>query len=125
MKNQLDTSVQAEKLYDLSLVEKISRGNIFTLRKMLRTFRSTIPAAVDEIKSALDRKDFETIKKATHRIKPTLAIYAMVKIEKDILRIEHLAKNEMGNNELRLKIEIVDEVVKSVIYSMENEFLIN
>lgn len=124
MNKLLDTSVQSEKLYDLSLVEKICRGNIEILRKMIQTFLSTIPSAIDEIKLALNRMDFETIKKTTHRIKPTLAIYAVVKIEKDILRIEELAKNETGDNELRLKIGKVDEVVTSIVCAMKNEFLI-
>ena len=58
MNYQLNTEATAYRLYDLSFIEKICRNNAETKRKMLQTFISTIPVAVEQIKNAHQRLEF-------------------------------------------------------------------
>lgn len=125
MNNYTNTEVLKPKFFDLSLVEKICYGNDETRNKMLQTFINTIPIAVNELKSAYRQLDFTTIKEKAHHIKPTLAFYAIVTIERDIEDIVNLEKNELSFYNLGLKIEKLEFVIKNVIAEMKNKLPIN
>ena len=114
-----------EKLYDLSMIEQLCRGNQEQVKKMISVFINQVPLAVEEIKSAYHDKDFTIIKNVAHRIKPTLSYYAIIKIAKDIQQIEVLAEAGIATAELELKIKKLDDVTAEVIRLMKKDFLFN
>jgi HPt (histidine-containing phosphotransfer) domain-containing protein len=125
MKTENNTTANHEKLFDLSMIEKICRGNNDALTKMISTFISHIPLSVEEIKKAYREKDLETVNKTAHRIKPVLAIYAIVKIEREIRLLEKLSPEAMSKADTGLIINKLDQVVNSVALQMKKEFLLN
>jgi HPt (histidine-containing phosphotransfer) domain-containing protein len=114
-----------EKLYDICMIDRLCRGNQEQVKKMVAVFIKEIPNAIEEIKKAYSNKDFVTVKKTTHRIKPTLSYYAIIKIEKDIRSIEVLAKQGLAVPELELKITRVGNVVDAVVERLKSDFLYN
>lgn len=125
MNHQLNTEANGNRLFDLSFIEKVCRNNAETKRKMLTTFISTIPFSVEEIRKAYQQQDFVTIKNTAHQIKPVLAFYAIVTLEKDIELIEQLANKAQNTTELQLKIQKLDEVVNKVVSQIKANFLNN
>jgi len=111
-----------EKLYDLCMIEKVCRGNQEQIKQMIRAFIDQVPKAVEDIKAAYRKNDFDLVKKEAHRIKPVLSIYAVIKIEEDILQIESTA-GLLANSELELKLNKVDAVVTSIVEQMKKTFL--
>ena len=114
-----------EKLYDICMIDRLCRGNQEQVKKMVNVFIKEIPNAIEEIKRAYHNSDFVTVKKTTHRIKPTLSYYAIIKIEKDIRRIEALAKQGQAVPELELKITTVENVIAAVVERLKIDFLHN
>jgi HPt (histidine-containing phosphotransfer) domain-containing protein len=114
-----------EKLYDICMIDRLCRSNQDQVKKMVAVFIKEIPNAVEEIKQAYTNSDFVTVKKTTHRIKPTLSYYAIIKIEKDIRRIEVLAKEGKALPELELKIAKVENVLDAVVQRLKTDFLNN
>jgi len=114
-----------EKLYDICMIDRLCRGNQEQVKKMVAVFIKEIPNAIEEIKQAYNSSDFVTVKKTTHRIKPTLSYYAIIKIEKDIRRIEALAKQGEAVSELELKISRVEKVIDAVVERLKTDFLYN
>lgn len=114
-----------EKLYDICMIDRLCRGNQEQVKKMVAVFIKEIPHAIDEIKTAYSNGDFVTVKKTTHRIKPTLSYYAIIKIEKDIRSIEALAKQGQAAPELELKIVRVQHVLDAVVERLKTDFLNN
>ncbi len=125
MIHALPETVYAEKLFDLSLIEKASRGNELARRKMILAFAQSIPAAIQEMIQAYCNRDFGTIQKIAHRIKPILAIYAIVKLDKDIRQIEKLAKERQSIPELGLRIDKLTQVIEQVVEQLKQEYLNN
>lgn len=119
----LNADILTEKLYDLCMIEQLCRGNQEKVKKMVKVFIDQIPQSVEEIKLAFNKRDFIKIKNVAHRIKPTLSYYAIVKIEKDIQLIERLAKEELANPELELKIKRLDIVINEIVGQMKKDFL--
>jgi len=123
MLSQTNTEIPAEKLYDLSMIEMLCRGDQEKVKKMVKVFIDQIPQSVEEIKSAYNKKDFVIIKHVAHRIKPTLSYYAIVKIEKDVKLIEAMAEEGLATTELELKIKRLEEVATQVVEKMKKDFL--
>jgi HPt (histidine-containing phosphotransfer) domain-containing protein len=115
--------ISAEKLYDTCLIDQLCRGNQDQVKKMVKIFIDQIPQSIEDIKSAYIRKDFVVLKNVAHRIKPMISYYAIVKIEKDIQKIEALAKEELATIELELRIMRLDEVANLVVEKMKQDFL--
>jgi len=120
----IPTVREGEKLFDLSLIEKFCRGNEVTREKMIRSFTSSIPLALVELHQAYLKKDFSKLQTTAHRIKPTLGFYAIVKIEKEIQRIESLAKECRSGEELEKALEKTSWVLQQVVSQMQDTYLI-
>jgi HPt (histidine-containing phosphotransfer) domain-containing protein len=114
-----------EKLYDICMIDRLCRSNQDQVKKMVSVFIKEIPAAIAEIKDAFANRDFTSVKNITHRIKPTLSYYAIIKIEKDIHRIEALAKTGDASDELESKIKDVEYIISAVIEKLKADFLYN
>jgi hypothetical protein len=111
-----------EQLFDMSYVNKICRNDAERIKKMVAVFISTLPAAVEEIKQHYQRQDYDAVKKTAHRIKPVILIYAIVKAERVILDIEKMAKNQIGIDELAIKIETLQTSISTVVEEMKRTF---
>jgi HPt (histidine-containing phosphotransfer) domain-containing protein len=120
MQTEIHTEIKDEKLYDLSMIELLCRGKQEKVKKMVEVFIAEIPKAVQEIKSAYLNNDFTSVRNVTHRIKPTLSYYAIVKIEKDMKQIEKLAEQESASTELELKIKKLEEVIAQIVEQMKS-----
>lgn len=125
MQSHQEMNSQEEKLYDLCMIDRLCRGNQEKVRRMVEVFVAQTPQSVEEIKKAYVNGDYAVIKSVAHRIKPTLNYYAIVKIEKDVLMIEKLAKEGVATPELDLKIRKLDEVLNSVVKKMKQDILHN
>ena len=116
------TTAPAEGLYDLCMIERLCRGNQEQVKKMMAVFIQQAPQAVEEIKKAYANSDFITIKNTAHRIKPILSYYAIVSIEKDIRKLEALAKEEGASFEMEMRINKIAEVISRVTAEMKSTF---
>ncbi|NOT92508.1 Hpt domain-containing protein [Ferruginibacter sp.] len=123
MQLQTNADLLTEKLYDLSMIEQLCRGNQDQVKKMVKVFIDQIPKSVEEIKLAYTTRDLDIVKNVAHKIKPTLSYYAIVKIEKDLRQIEALAKEGFATTELELKINKLEEITTQVVEKMKQDFL--
>ncbi len=115
-------ALHTEKLYDMCMIERLCHQNTERIQKLVAVFIDQVPRAMEEIKLAYAAGDLATVRKTTHRIKPTLSYYAIVKIEKDVLQIEKMAKQGIASAELELKIARLDKVLSEVVQRMKQDF---
>lgn len=110
-----------EKLYNLSKLEEISRGDKSFVKKMVAMFCDTVPAAVAEIKTAYEHKDYTKIKSVAHRIKPSIDSMGIESLKNEIRQIEHFALQSEDTGNLRQLIDQLDTVVQQVVQALKNE----
>ncbi len=118
MNTLLKYEAPLEKLYDLGMIEKLCRGDISKTKKMVQLFINDIPVAIEEIKLAYQKLDFITLKKTAHRIKPVLAMYSIVLIEKDLQMIESSGIEERITADLESNINNVSNIICEVTQQM-------
>jgi HPt (histidine-containing phosphotransfer) domain-containing protein len=107
-----------EKLYDLGMIDKFCRGDKDRTKKMIQMFVKDMPVSVEEIKQAYKAKDYISLKKTAHRIKPVLSLYSIVKIGQDIEVLANLRMEELITPETELKINNLDSVISLVTQQM-------
>lgn len=103
-----------EKLFDLSMISNVCRGNEAAIHKMIHVFIRTVPATVDEMKASLLAGDYEQLQQLAHRVKPTMSMYAIVKLEKDVHRIDRMQVDTLTAEELGHMMGKIERVIGAV-----------
>lgn len=120
MKNTIKRDTQNEKLYDLSMIEKLCRGDLVKTKKMVELFINDMPISMETIVNAYRNLDYVTLRKTAHKIKPILSMYSIVKIENDIEVIENAGVEENIKPELESKINHLNSVLLQVTHQMNS-----
>ncbi len=114
-------NVMNDKIYSLDLIMELSRGNMDFVRKMVSVFCEQTPEAVENIISAYNANDLETVSKVAHRIKPNLANFGIVSLAEDIKDIESLALNGTATPVLEEKIRRLETVVNLAVKQLNDD----
>lgn len=108
------------KLYDLSKLEQLSRGDKQFLRKILTIFSSDVPVMLNQLQNSVEQNDVTTIRSISHQLKPTLENLGINTLY-DVIRA--LEKTTDVNSETRALAERVQEVLCEVLTKVRNEEL--
>jgi len=117
--------IESKTLYDLDMVEKMCRGKHSTILKMVNTFITTMTMGGLEIEQAWEKMDLQAIQNIVHRIKPTLAIYGITSLEKNILQLETVGNDPASFNDLKSSVENINTVIAQVVTDLKNKYFIN
>ncbi len=105
---KLESSI-SNQLYDLTLLEKVASGNKDFIGKMIEIFLEETPRDMDELKKAVESKDYELIKTVVHRIKPSLSHVAKDAV---IRIVNEIGRDGISNNEL---VSQANELIESSV----------
>ena len=98
------------------------RGNQEQVAKMVKVFVSEISQSVEEINSAFSEKDFSSIKKLTHKVKPTLTYFGVEKLQKELLEIEALLIKDFEIIELESRVNKITNITTKVVQELNTDF---
>ena len=122
MKLKTNTNKPEEQLYELSLIEKMCRGNEKQVEKMIQVFISQISKSIEDLKLAVSKNELLKIKTIVHKIKPSFTYYGTVKLKKEVEILEALILGAFEMNLLESKIDTVVELAVLIIHKMKNDF---
>lgn len=117
------TAIDEEKLYDLCMIEQLSRNNPEFIRKMVGMFVEKVPKDIDLLVDAYSRKDIATMQKTAHRIKPVLSSYLILKIENEIKSVESLSRQGIINDDMGRMLDHIREVINKVVDELKQKHL--
>jgi response regulator RpfG family c-di-GMP phosphodiesterase len=101
-------------LYDLSKLEKLSRGDQDFLNHMLSIFIKEVPITLAKLKHALVEENFTDMKAYAHRLKPSIKDMGVQSL-KDILPETEQAAEEHNLELLKKHIPLIGQTVDRVI----------
>jgi HPt (histidine-containing phosphotransfer) domain-containing protein len=113
-----------DKLYDLSNLLEISRGNDAFVKKMIQLFVDQIPTAVEGMNKAFAEGDFPTLKAIAHRIKPSVENMRIGNMYQEIRQIEQLAMEDTSSTQLPGLLEHASAVLIEAIDQMREELVV-
>ncbi len=117
-KHKETLNLSNEKLYDLSILKEISRGDTEFIMKMLNLFIKEMPLNIAKVNIAIKEKKYNDVKKIAHKIKPMVDNLKIINLKEKILKIESfnvLQKNKKEFESLILDVvSILSEVCNQI-----------
>ena len=117
--------VDVEKLYDLSKLRTMSRGNEEFILKMVNIFCKDIPESMDKASAAMATHEYPKIKAVLHRIKPSVKMLEINSIVQLLEQTEHRAATETEVDEIPNGINKLKSTLKKVVEELGTEFNIS
>lgn len=114
--------METEKLFDLSALVEISRGNTTFVIKMVNLFCDQTPQMINEMLAAYSLKDFPTIASVAHKIKPSIDNLNIKSLSPLVREIERISKDETENPILFNLLQDAEKKVIDVVAQMKAEY---
>ncbi|TXK50522.1 PAS domain S-box protein [Pontibacter qinzhouensis] len=110
-----------QPLYDLSLLEKMTRGNQNMIRRTKQIFVDTVPKTVTELELKYKAADWPGVSATAHKLKPTYDLLGIEKLHKVIREIELNAKQQANLPEIGAQVQLVVQVSDQVVQQLQKE----
>ncbi|MBL7922241.1 MAG: PAS domain S-box protein [Bacteroidia bacterium] len=111
------------KLYDLDKLKELSRGDEKFIKKMISLFIEQAKVSLNEINSAYQINDHDSIHKVAHRLKPSIDNMDIDSLKKEVRELEGIVKNPIPGNELKLLIEYLNTTLTKVLEALPQEIV--
>lgn len=89
-----------DTLYDLSKLHDLSSGNPEFVNKMVRMFLDLTPSLIESIGMGLEEKNYEQVRAAAHKLKPSIDLMGINSIKDTVRKIENYAAEQMQLDQL-------------------------
>lgn len=123
-KNKLsDNDNTAEKLYNLTVLNNLSRGNIDFIKKMILIFIEQTSKTLTDLDKAFIEDNFTEISRLIHKIKPSVESLGINNILKDITTLERIAKTTTNKNEIENLLQKIKPILVLAITQLEENEL--
>lgn len=115
-------STSPKKLYDLSSIRSISRGNEIFVVKMVSMFLEQTPGQVAEMETKFNNRDYKGMAAIAHKIKPSIDTLGIVSLKETIREIEKLGMTGTADDSHAYLLETVSKNINQVIEALQKEF---
>jgi CheY-like chemotaxis protein/two-component sensor histidine kinase/HPt (histidine-containing phosphotransfer) domain-containing protein len=123
-KNKLsDNDNTAEKVYNLTVLHNLSRGNIDFIKKMILIFIEQTSNTLTDLDKAFIEDNFTEISRLIHKIKPSVESLGINNILKDITTLERIAKTTTNKNEIENLLQKIKPILMLAITQLEENEL--
>jgi len=83
-----------EKLCDFTSLEAVCGGDKDFMNQMIELFKTNIPKELDEIKLSIQNKDFDSVKKLAHKMKPSVGYICKESMSETVKFIERWEQSD-------------------------------
>ncbi len=110
-----------EKLYDLTQLEQISRGNDTFVKKMVSIFINQTQDSLATIENNIEENNLENISRIAHKIKPSIDQMGIILLKNDIRALESYKMEKGSSREFIQLARRVSNVLKTVLLKLESD----
>lgn len=111
-----------QKLYDLSILKRISGGDESFILEMINTFKETAPEYLQKARKLLDKKSIDSLSKETHRFIPGVSFLGAKDLEYDLMKIEEFTKKHENLEQVPELLDIVSRKIDELIACFNRDF---
>lgn len=110
------------KLYNLSSLYDLSRGDMDFMDKMLEVFVEQTAVILEKVEQKMADNDFKEVSQLIHQIKPSIEIFGIISIVDAVKTLEKLARETHDKDQISFLFESVNSTLQQVIIQLkENE----
>lgn len=111
-----------QKLYDLSILNRISGGDKSFILEMINTFKETAPEYLQKAKELLNKNSIDSLSKETHRFIPGVSFLGAKDLEYDLMKIEEFTKKNENLDQVPELLDIVNRKIDELIACFNRDF---
>ncbi|MEP7171712.1 MAG: Hpt domain-containing protein, partial [Bacteroidota bacterium] len=93
-------NISNDRLTNLTFLRQLSDNNETFFKDFISLFMQNAPQTVSDLSASLEKKDWNGVVQAAHKIKPTLSYLGMKEAHLAAAKIEEHAKNLVSLNEI-------------------------
>ncbi len=116
------TEVEKDILYDLVLINELSRGNDDFVLSLINIFINTVPENAHQMLLAAEAKNWDKVSKQAHKLKSTIDTLNIKTIKQDIRSIEINAKHKVDLSTVVKQINKVHQVILQTSQQLQEQF---
>ncbi len=120
--NTIMQTEPTEKLYDLTLVNELARGNEEFILNLSKIFIDTVPPTSREMVQECKKKNWEQVGKLAHKLKSTIDTMCINSLKDDIRLIEKNGKDKKNIDAIPGLVEKTDQVIEKVTQQLKAAF---
>jgi CheY-like chemotaxis protein len=109
------------KCTDLSFLKQLAENNDSFFKDFICLFLQNAPETVDELVTALAKEDWEGIRQAAHKIKPSVSYLGMKDIQQAAAKVEENAKNQTNLSDIPQLVEKIKAGCSQAYLELEKE----
>jgi CheY-like chemotaxis protein len=110
-----------EKLYDLTHLHSMCRGNEAFFNKMLKVFIDTVPTAVVSLETAMLRQDWTNVAEMAHKLKTSFDTMRVASLKPVIRKLEVDAKKQENLTAIPQQVEKVTQTTRALLDQLRLE----
>jgi PAS domain S-box-containing protein len=111
-----------EKLYDLTLVSDLARGNKDFIINLAKIFIETVPPTAKEMVEACQQKKWEHMGKMAHKLKSTIDTMCINSLKDDIRIIEKNGKEQKDLDLTKVLVDKANNIIERAAAQLASEF---
>ena len=121
VKFAFSNTVSADKLYDLTILQNVGRGDNEFVDKMISLFIAETPEKLIAMEQSYRLHDFKEMGKMAHQIKPVIDNLGILSLKEPIRIIEKLGQQELNHSDIPLLLTTIRNTVSLVIDALQTE----
>ena len=111
---------KSPKLIDLSYLQSVSNNDKQFIQEMIDTFLESMPKSIVDITRNVEVKDWESLAKAIHKIKPSLTMMGMQTLKSAAIELEQMCKSEILIKAIPSESELFTRQLKEALRELES-----
>lgn len=121
-RKNIDKAIIPQKLYDLSYLRAISRGNEVFVEKMVNMFIEQTPVLLVEMAQNYHQSDYKAMGAIAHKMKPSIDNLGITSLKEAIREMEKIGKMGTPHESLNGLLEKVSTNLGLVVNALQAEF---
>lgn len=109
-------------IYNLDKIHEMAEGDEEFIKSVVTVFLEEVPSDMDGLESALEQKDYDTVYKLAHKIKPNVDLLGMEQTRAIALQIETLGRKGEDKGEIERMVPLLKQDIHQVISELKNDF---
>ncbi len=109
----------SDKLYNLQQLRDLAAGSDDFVQSMIETFLEHTPGQLDEMLSAYESGDLQTVGSIAHKIKPNIDLFSINDISQDIRVVEEKGKAGINDEALNVSLNRVKDILRQSFNQMQ------
>lgn len=109
-------------IYNLDKIHEMAEGDEEFIKSVVTVFLEEVPTDMSGLEMALGSKDYDTVYKLAHKIKPNVDLLGMEQTRAMALQIETWGRKGENKEEIERMVPLLKKDIQQVVFELKNDF---